>query len=44
VLWPAKTIREGYSAISIVTTDGKTTQGYPVRENEKEWFFAFFSG
>ncbi len=36
VLWPGRTIKEGYVALTIATADGKVIQGYRQSETEKE--------
>ncbi len=36
VLWPKRQVKEGYMALSVVTADGKTHQGYKDREDDKE--------
>jgi putative heme-binding domain-containing protein len=36
VLWPKRQIKEGYSAISVVTKNGKVHTGYKERENDRE--------
>jgi putative heme-binding domain-containing protein len=33
VLWPRKRVKEGYAAITVATTDGKTRQGYRLEES-----------
>jgi putative heme-binding domain-containing protein len=35
VLWPKRKIREGYSALMVITSDGKMHTGYKERETEK---------
>jgi putative heme-binding domain-containing protein len=36
VLWPKRQIKEGFAALTVVTSDGKTHQGYKDREDERE--------
>ena len=36
VLWPRKQVKEGYSAITVVTMDGKIRQGYEQGESDRE--------
>jgi len=36
LLWPARKVKEGYTATVIATTDGKVIQGYKLAENDHE--------
>jgi putative heme-binding domain-containing protein len=36
VLWPKRQVKEGFVALSVITDDGKTHQGYKDKEDDKE--------
>jgi putative heme-binding domain-containing protein len=36
VLWPRRTVKEGFAAIAVATDDGRVLQGYTQSENEHE--------
>jgi putative heme-binding domain-containing protein len=36
VLWPRRQVKEGYTAVTVVTADGKVRTGYPERETDRD--------
>jgi len=39
ILWPRRTVKEGYACVSVATSDGKVRQGYKLSETPAELTF-----